>query len=223
MKDIKTLLKTSRPGTEASSQTSPIAAGRTDTRSAAREDELIDAINQVFTLFRLNFHNQYHAAFGDTDFLNQAKRLWKEALQDFEPQIILKATRRIIEDSEYLPTLQKMLSACTSELAEYGIPDMRSAYQEAANAASPKNAQKWSHPIVYLAGKSVGWYAMSHQSEQATYPRFATAYKALIKQYLSGEQLEIDQPKQIGDGSTSRASQETVLRELSAIRKLLEE
>lgn len=182
----------------------------------------MDAINQVFSLFRINYHNQFHAAFADTQLLNQAKRLWKEALSPYDSNHILKAARRVIEESEYLPTVQRMLKACEAELQTLGIPDIRSAYLEAANAPSPKNAQVWSHPIVYLAGKKVGWYAISHVGEEITYPAYADAYRQLIRQLLGGETLEVDAPKQIEHKPAGKASVDTIRDELQALRDLLD-
>lgn len=176
----------------------------------------------MFSLFRINYHNQFHAAFSDTQVLNQAKRLWKETLSPYDSQQILRAARRVIEESEYLPTLNRMLKACEAELGELGIPGVRAAYLEAANAATPKNAQAWSHPIVYLAGKKVGWYAMSHVREEITYPAYADAYRELIRELLNGGSFEVDAPPQLEQIPGPTASADTIRRELQALRDLLE-
>lgn len=177
----------------------------------------------MFSLFRINYHNQFHAAFGDTQLLNQAKRLWKEALQPYSSQHILTAARRVIEESEYLPTVQKMLSTCDAMLVEYGIPEVRQAYMEAANARSPKNAQPWSHPIVYLAGKAVGWFPMTHAPETMTFPAYAKAYRELVRKVLNGERFEVDAPPQIEHRNDRKADVETIRRELQELRDLLED
>ncbi|HMW48308.1 MAG TPA: hypothetical protein PKC70_08435, partial [Cellvibrionaceae bacterium] len=65
------------------STNSPTAAGPNNssrTSGAKATPELIDAINQVFALFRRNYLNQYHKAFGDVEELNHTKRLWLEIL-----------------------------------------------------------------------------------------------------------------------------------------------
>ncbi|MCK9505172.1 MAG: replication protein P [Porticoccaceae bacterium] len=221
MKDLKELLNQSAQEIAASSKTSPTAAGQVRPADASRDDALIDAINQVFSLFRINYHNQFHAAFGDTQVLNQAKRLWKESLQPYSSQHILNAARKVIEESEYLPTVHKMLTTCEAGLSEYGIPDVRSAYLEAANAPSPKNAQEWSHPIVYVAGKTVGWYAMSHVAENLTFPAYAQAYRELLKKVLNGEEFTVDAPPQLEHRNDRKADAETIRRELQELRDLL--
>jgi hypothetical protein len=66
----------------ASSTRSPTAAGQA--KPAAASAELIDAINQTFALFQVNYHNQYYAAFGDnTKSENLAKKLWLSKLEGF--------------------------------------------------------------------------------------------------------------------------------------------
>ena len=182
----------------------------------------MDTINQVFALFQINFHNQYFAAFGNSSGVeSQAKRLWKESLQQFSNEQILRAAKKIIEQSEYLPTLHRMIRACEDDLGEQGIPDVRSAYMEAANKPSPKNVQEWSHPIVYHAGKSVGWYAMAHVAEHISYPAFEDIYRDLIKRCLGGEEFTVDKPAMIEEKPSRKPTAEAIEKELQELRDLL--
>ncbi|NCF19406.1 MAG: hypothetical protein GWP63_14275, partial [Haliea sp.] len=57
----------------------------------------------MFALFRLNYHNQYYAAFPDAEQLKQIKKLWLESLADYPVEQILKGAKHAIEHSEYLP------------------------------------------------------------------------------------------------------------------------
>ena len=83
-------------------------------------DGHIDALNQVFALFRLNYHNQYYAAFPDNTQVNQIKKLWLESLADYPVEQILRGARHAIEHSEYLPTLNRMHECCQQGLTEFG-------------------------------------------------------------------------------------------------------
>ena len=176
----------------------------------------------MFTLFRINYHNQYHAAFGEVAVLNQAKRLWKESLGSFSNEQILQAARDVIEQSDYLPTLHKMLVACEATLVAEGLPPVQEAYREAANAPSPKNAQPWSHPAVYLAGKQVGWRNMVHMAEAKSFPLFAKAYRELIKRVLAGEALEIVRPTGIEDKQGAVLTRTDVEEKIRDLRKLFD-
>ena len=92
-------------GIEASSNHLKTGAGH-----HKKTDELIDTINHVFAMFRVNFHNQYYSAFGDNnESENLAKKLWLNKLANFKTNTIYRASEKIIEDSEYLPTLNKTI------------------------------------------------------------------------------------------------------------------
>lgn len=154
--------------------------------------------------------------------LNQAKRLWKESLTAFSNEQILRAARDVIEQSDYLPTLHKMLVACEATLVAEGLPPVQEAYREAANAPSPKNAQPWSHPAVYLAGKQVGWRNMVHMPEARSFPLFAKAYRELIRKVLAGETLEVDRPPALEDRQGAVLTRDDVEGKIGDLKKLFE-
>jgi len=153
--------------------------------------------------------------------LNQAKRLWKEALDPFSPAQILAGARLVIEEADYLPTLHRMIRACEDTLAERGLPDCRSAYLEAANAASPKNAQDWSHPAVYHAGRLAGWHNLAQLPEPRSYPLFEKAYRRVIRKVLEGAVLTVDGPAQLPSKPHIRLTREQQQRHMAALRRVL--
>ena len=122
--------------TEVSQTTSATPAGQ-DERVDRDDSSLIEAINQVFALFRLNYHNQYYAAWSDAQQLGQVKRLWLEALSEFSGELILMGARRAIEGSDYLPTLNRMLASCSEALSELGLPSAATAYEDCLLYTSP--------------------------------------------------------------------------------------
>ncbi|MDO6749747.1 hypothetical protein Q4563_21085, partial [Gilvimarinus sp. 1_MG-2023] len=69
---------------EALSKTSQTAAGEAEPTYKA-SDGLIDALNEVFALFRIKYHNQYYKAESDSSVLAQLKKLGLESLVRFEP------------------------------------------------------------------------------------------------------------------------------------------
>ena len=182
---------------------------------------MIDAINQVFALFRLNYHNQFYAAYPDSEQLNQVKKLWLEALREFPVEQILHGARHALESSDYLPTLNRMLESCRQGLSRFGLPDARGAYLEACNAGSPKSAQPWSHPAVYLAGRDADWFFLASEPESRTWPVFQAAYQRWCGRVLAGEELTIEAPAALPESSGAPSSREQALEEIAAIRKLL--
>ena len=177
-------------GVAPSSTNSATAAGR----HPERPEHLVDTINQVFALFRLNFHNQFYSAYSDTDLLNQVKRLWLDALAHFDREQILLGAKRVIETSDYLPTLNRMLQCCEACQNPAGLPSPRSAYLEACNAPSPKAAHHWSHPVVYHAGLATGWYLLAHEAETVSYPLFLDHYRRLCRELGKGRLLALPDP-----------------------------
>ncbi|RLA47883.1 MAG: hypothetical protein DRR06_01295 [Gammaproteobacteria bacterium] len=198
-----------------SPQNSATAAGQTDTPA------VVDAINQVFALFRINFHNQFYAAFNDVQLLKQAKRLWLESLRQYPVECLLKAARQIIEQSEYLPTLHKMIEACDQQSDETGLPTVRDAYLEACLASHPKAQYPWSHPAVYHAGARTGWYDLENQAEYVSWPNFKRNYEEYKRKALQGESLQIESTIDLPEPEKSTLSKTERQQQLQTLRKKL--
>src|SRR5690606_25396721 len=154
MQDSNSLIQQVAQEIAASQNSSTTAAGQTDTRNQEREratptDSHVDAINQVFALFRINYHNQYYSAFKDNELLNQARRLWLNSLAQFSPETILRGARKVIEESEYLPTLHRMIRACQGEPEKIGLIDAHAALVEACRASIPQAVFRWRNTASY--------------------------------------------------------------------------
>ncbi len=207
---------------EASPRTSPTAAGQPENTSRVEPAaEQIDAINQVFALFRLNYHNQYYAAWGNDEQLAQIKKFWLDALASFSVEQILRAARHCVEGSEYLPTLNRMLQACRDAVSALGVPDARSAYIEACNASTPRAAQAWTHPIVYHAGRDCGWFFLTNNRESVSFPSFRQHYNYYCDRLLAGETFIIEAPPVLDPPATEVLSREEQQEHLRALRQEL--
>jgi hypothetical protein len=175
----------------------------------------------VFALFRLNYHNQFYAAYPDNEQLNQVKKLWLEALANYPSEQLLRGAKYALETSEYLPTLNRMLESCQEALRDLGLPDARGAYKEACGANSPKSAQAWSHPVVYLSGRDVGWFFLASEAEQKSWPLFREKYREYCARVMAGEQLDIPTPAALPPSSGELSSKEDALAEIARIRESL--
>ncbi|MEW5249207.1 replication protein P [Microbulbifer sp. 2201CG32-9] len=201
--------KTSEPATAPSGTSSQTRAGPTDREKVA-------AVNQVFGLFKLNYHNQYSAAFPDTQTLHHAQRLWLEALAAFTPEEIMAGAKRAILQSEYLPTVHKMLKLCAA--GDRGLPEARAAYREACNAPSPKAACHWSHPAVYYAGREANWFFLANNPESVAFPVFAEHYQRICARVLEGQKLAPPERLQLEDGPGEPLGKEENAQRLAALR-----
>jgi hypothetical protein len=200
----------------------PSTSERLELSVDAISDARVEVINQVFALFRINYHNQFYSAFNDTSLLNQAKRLWLESLRHYNPEQILLGARKVIEESDYLPTLHRMLIACDDAGSALGMPASRDAYLEACNAASPKAAQPWSHPAVYHAGCKTGWYELAHRPESETWPLYRGHYQSLCRRVMAGETLAKVSPPALAEAGDEPLSKAEGVRRLRVLRDQLD-
>ena len=214
------------------SKTSPTAAGRSDPseknageQSFRRErvisDAHIDALNEIFALFRINYHNQYYKAYSDTQVLNQIKKLWLESLSQFSPETILRGARKVIEESEYLPTLNRMMRACQGDAEKFGLIDAHRAYVEACRAPSPKAAYAWSHAAIYHAGCASDWFFLSSNAEKVAFPIFERHYLKLCERVMNGEELPAPHVLALPQTIETPLSKEENLKRMEELRKQL--
>lgn len=197
---------------------SPTELGPTEQQS---KQDKVDAINQVFALFKLNYHNQFYKAFSNTSELNSIKRLWLETLAEFDSEVLLAAAKSIVAASEYLPTLKTMIQHC-EDAAQAGFPDARLAYVEACCAASPKAEQKWSHPLVYHTGRELGWHFLHSTQEDIAFPAFKQVYAELMKKARQGLDLAMPDLLELEKPETTPASEETRKHYMSKLNSLFD-
>ena len=221
MPDSQDLIRRVAQGIEASRTTSPTPPGQSEAgeQQRASHEARIEAINQIFALFRLNYHNQYYAAYPDAEQLRQIKKLWLEALADYPIEQVLKGAKHAIEHSEYLPTLNRMLESCQQGLADLGLPRPHDAYAEACGARSPRAAQHWSHPAVYLAGRDSGWFFLANNTERASWPVFREHYQAYCTRVLRGEQLAVPAPEKLEHQPGAPLSRDQQLAQLQKLKE----
>jgi hypothetical protein len=160
---------------------------------------LIDAINQVFALFRLNYHNQFYSAYADTDLLNQAKRLWLDALSHFTEKQILTGAKKVIETSDY----------------------PHDAYMEACNTPSPKSMATWSHLAVYYAGVETGWYRLANEAESTSYPAYQDNYRRICRSLSQGEKLAPIAETALEEKEKLPLSKDESLKQLASLKEQL--
>ncbi len=203
----------------ASKESDNNAAGHHMEEPLAFTPDHIDAINQIFTEFELAYHNQYHKAFPSIETFNLARQLWLKVLVSYSPQRIVQAARKVITESEYLPTPHSILKYCEPKLADYGLPDARHAYYEACRATSPKAEYKWSHPAVYFAGKETDWFFISSNIEAKAFPVFERNYAIICERVINGEELFIAIPKALPEEISQPLSSAEKKQRLKELRK----
>lgn len=195
------------------------AALKQKSKAAGRDH--IDAINQMFAEFELAYHNQFHKAYAQEGSMGLAKKYWLSCLGDLSPEMILRATRKVVSTQEFLPSVASIIQACEDALNLFGLPSLHDAYVEACCASLPKVEYKWSHPAVYLAGKATGWFELANQSQAQIESLFEYNYRLLCEQVISGKELSESLPKALPQSSSVALSMDENISNLNELRKNL--
>ena len=181
----------------------------------------MDAVDRIFAEFELVYHNQYCKAFPDAEKLIYAKKLWFSYLLDYSPERIVQAGRRVIKDSEFLPTIKTLIKFCEIDPSELGLPDAHAAYVEACQASSPRSEYAWSHPAVYFAGQESDWFFLASTQESKAFPVFKTNYEKLCQRVLKGEEFALPAAKALPEEIHKPLTNEERKQRMQAMRKEL--
>ena len=181
----------------------------------------MDAINQIFAEFEFAYHNQYHKAFADAESLAIAKKYWLSSLENYLPTQIVRAAKKVIRSQDYLPSIASLVRACEEGFDLFDLPAPHNAYLEACSAPSPKRGFSWSHPAVYLAGASTGWFTLANERESVAFPRFEYHYGQLCRRVMTGEDLHLPVTEALPEKTERTLTAEERQAHIAQIRKEL--
>ena len=165
--------------------------------SNSERKRFIEAIDNLFLKLELSYHYQFYKVFGTDHKLNEAKKLWAESLKKYPAECINASVETVIQANDYLPTLTEVLKACSSSMGAIKIPTPQEAFIEAQKSSSPRQNYPWTHPIVYWAGREVGWELINSQNNNA-FQAFSKTYMRLVKEMKAGKEFIIT-PKEKTD------------------------
>ena len=151
----------------------------------------IAAIDNLFLKLELSYHYQFYKVFGTDDKLMEAKKLWAESLKKYPSECIDSAVEIVINSNDYLPTLTEIIKACSGSMGSINIPNPQEAFIEAQKSSSPRNSFPWTHPIIYWAGKEVGWELINSPNNTNTFQAFSKIYMRLVKELKAGKEFEV--------------------------------
>ena len=159
--------------------------------SSSERKSFINAIDNLFLKLELSYHYQFYKVFGTDHRLNEAKKLWAESLKKFPAECINAAVETVIQANDYLPTLTEILKACTDSMDAINIPTPQEAYIEAQKSSSPRQSFPWTHPIIYWAGREVGWELINSQNNNNTFQAFSKTYMRLVQEMKAGREFKV--------------------------------
>ena len=164
-------------------------------KSTSTKEDFINAIDALFLKLELAYHYQFYKVFGTDEKLKEGKKLWAISLKDKNPEVLLKAAEAVISSQSYLPTLTDLIKAC-NEIDEIdGLPSAEEAYIEARKSYEPRKEFNWSNPIVYYAGKKIGWGSLNEKDSKENFNNFRKVFNFLKAEALNGKKFEINKTK----------------------------
>ena len=158
----------------------------------------IAAIDNLFLKLELSYHYQFYKVFGTDDKLIEAKKLWAESLKKYPSECIDSAVEIVIQSNDYLPTLTEIIKACSGSMGSINIPNPQEAFIEAQKSSSPRSSFPWTHPIIYWAGKEIGWELINSANNRNTFQAFSKIYMRLVKELKAGKKFEVN-PKEYNE------------------------
>ena len=164
-------------------------------KSTSTKEDFINAIDALFLKLELAYHYQFYKVFGTDEKLKEGKKLWAISLKNKNPEVLLKAVETVISSQSYLPTLTDLIKAC-NEIDEIdGLPSAEEAYIEARKSYEPRKEFNWSNPIVYYAGKKIGWSSLIEKDSKENFNNFRKVFNFLKAEALNGKKFEINKTK----------------------------
>ena len=157
------------------------------------KEEFIECIDSLFLKLELAYHYQFYKVFGTDDRLNEGKKLWATSLKSFSTETILEGVESVVGSQSYLPTLTDLLKACLEINNQDGFPSVEEAYIEARKSFSPRAEYPWSHPIVYFAGKKIGWNFLDERDSKELFFSFKKIFNKLKLEAFNGNEFKIEQ------------------------------
>jgi len=140
------------------------------------------------------YGHKFKSTFETEDEIRIAKREWALSLGSFNETELVKAVNHCKETLSWMPTISEFLQILQKYTSDLGVPDLRSAYQEACMHAEHPVAHSWSHPLVYWCGRQVGWFELRNLTEAETFGQFEYHYHLNMRKVRAGDSIDIPNP-----------------------------
>ena len=140
--------------------------------------------------------------------------MWAESLKKFPADCIDAAIDSVVQSNDYLPTLAEVAKACSASIGSMNIPSPQEAFVEAQKSSAPRQSFPWTHPIIYWAGREVGWDLINASSNHNnTLQAFTKIYLRLTRELGAGKKFTLLQ------GDVDNANEPLDLELLEELRK----
>jgi hypothetical protein len=77
------------------------------------------------------------------------------------------------------------------------IPTPQEAFIEAQKSSSPRQNFPWTHPIIYWAGREIGWDLINSQNNNNAFQAFSKTYMRLVREMKAGKEFKVAPKEQL--------------------------
>ncbi|MFT2110193.1 hypothetical protein [Marinomonas sp. 2405UD68-3] len=151
----------------------------------------------LFARFKAIYTHKFASAYSTPDEVKLAKREWSIAIRGFQEPLLAYAVERAKETYAWPPTISEFLNLINTAYKVYGLMSPRNAYVEACRCRMNPLEFNWTHPAIYFAGVSVGWYILRTEEESRSWPEFEKAYLEQVQKVIGGQVLTMPKVPQI--------------------------
>lgn len=171
----------------------------------------------MFRTFSRRFGHKFKATYEDS----KARDLW---LRDLKSKGISDEQIRFGLDAcvelEWPPSVGEFIRWCKPRPEQFGIPDVDTAYREAAKAVSVGwGEHTWSHPMIYHAARSIETFEWKNLGDRVLRPMFERAYQILASRVMAGESFDAPIPKALPPKVIVRTSDDKAKEYIANMRQ----
>lgn len=166
---------------------------------------------------------QFARAYPRDEDRERARGVWVAALKGYAPNRIKRAGQKAIRSgNKFMPSLGDVIRFCQFSYEELGLKQPLQAYYEACNASCQQLEGAWSHPAVYFAAKSIGWYWLRSESQSRVFPMFERNYQIVCQRVQDGEDLSEELQQGLEDFSKRNVIQKTEQQETEKLKRVMQ-
>lgn len=99
----------------------------------------------------------------------------------------LKKQRQSVKP--FVPSIGEFIAMCKPTAADFNLPDVNTAYAQAAQLAYPEADQSKFNQAVYHAACLTGFYELNNLPQDKSFPMFARCYQTTVDAIMNGQPL----------------------------------
>ena len=153
-------------------------------------EQHIKALIKQLTLLFTQFNSMYQGRLKDI-----SDAYWRVLENKKVTPTMFKQGLLRLEQQKFFPNPAQFAELCRVDPNDLGLPDPDRAYKEACELSADPRPQRFSHDIVYLAGKATGWFELRHTEAKYLKKTFLRNYEIYTGLIIAGENISQEIPK----------------------------